>query len=103
MPEFLPEAIRAGRPAAAAPPSLGDLEHLMDDLLERGEINLHARVIEAVERTLLNKVLRHTHGHQAQASEVLGINRTTLRHKLRALGLGVDKIVTEDGKDEPEG
>ena len=56
--------------------------------------------MEAVERTLFNKVLRLTHGHQAQASEILGINRTTLRHKLRALGLGVDKVVTEEGKDE---
>ena len=41
---------------------------------------------------LFPAVLRHTHGHQTQASELLGLSRVTLRHKLRKLGLGVDKI-----------
>jgi len=100
LPEFLPAAVRPGQPPEAMQPAAGDLERLIDDLLARGETNIHARVIEAVERTLLNRVLRQTHGHQAQASEVLGINRTTLRHKLRALGLGVDKVVTEDGPED---
>jgi DNA-binding protein Fis len=36
-------------------------------------------------------VLRHTKGNQAQASELLGISRTTLRAKLRALCLVIEK------------
>jgi two-component system nitrogen regulation response regulator GlnG len=48
----------------------------------------------------LGQVLQHTRGHQSQASEVLGISRATLRHKLRALGLGIDKVVSESGPEE---
>jgi two-component system nitrogen regulation response regulator GlnG len=102
LPEFLPEAVRQVQPADAAPPSAAGLERLIDDLLARGEKDVYARVMEVVERALLNRVLRHTHGHQAQASDLLGINRTTLRHKLRSLGLGVDKVVT-GGEDGGEG
>jgi hypothetical protein len=31
-----------------------------------------------------------------QASELLGLNRATLRHKLRTLGLAVDTVLIED-------
>jgi two-component system nitrogen regulation response regulator GlnG len=47
---------------------------------------------------LLARTLAHTHGHQAQASDLLGLNRATLRHKLRALGMALDKILVEDGE-----
>jgi two-component system nitrogen regulation response regulator GlnG len=99
-PESLPANIHRPQPAGAPPPAGGDLERLIDDLLARGEKDVYARVTEAVERTLFGRVLARTHGHQAQASDVLGINRTTLRHKLRALGLGVDRVVTEDATPE---
>ena len=45
---------------------------------------------------LLTRVLRHTHGHQARASDLLGLNRATLRTRLRALGLALDKVLVED-------
>jgi two-component system nitrogen regulation response regulator GlnG len=103
VPEFLPEGLRRRRPAAAAPAPPGfDLARLIDDLLEKGEHDVHARVMEAVERLLLARVLRQTHGHQAQASDLLGINRTTLRSKLRSLGLVVDKVLTDEGAGEEE-
>ena len=95
LPEFLPEAIRQ-TPSEASPPTTGEIDRLIEGLIARGEKDVYARVIEAVERALFQRVLQQTHGHQAQASEILGINRTTLRHKLRALGLGVDKVVTEE-------
>jgi two-component system nitrogen regulation response regulator GlnG len=40
--------------------------------------------------------LSRTRGNQTLASDLLGLNRATLRHKLRNLGLSVDKTVTED-------
>jgi two-component system nitrogen regulation response regulator GlnG len=57
-----------------------------------------------VDRVLLSRILRETHGHQAQAAELLGLNRTTLRTKLRALGMVVDKVLTDDpgGKEAEE-
>jgi two-component system, NtrC family, nitrogen regulation response regulator GlnG len=105
VPEFLPEGLRRQLPAAPAPRTPApdfDLPALIDGLLRKGERDVYARVLEAVERLLLARVLRETHGHQAQASEILGINRTTLRAKLRALGLAVDKVVTEEAPAETE-
>jgi two-component system nitrogen regulation response regulator GlnG len=104
LPEFLPETLRAAAATPmAAPPAGGelDLAGLIDALLQKGEKGVHATVTDAVERLLLERVLRHTHGHQAQASEVLGLNRATLRHKLRSLGLAVDKILVDGHRGEP--
>ena len=99
--EFLPDNLRRPGPAATPLTPAGlDLPALIDDLLLRGEKDVHRCVMEAVERVLLPRVLGHTRGHQAQASELLGLNRATLRHKLRALGLAVDKVVTGEGVRE---
>ena len=107
LPEFLPDALHPGtKPASyvadasAQSKPVCDLSALIDSLLQQQEHNLYQKVIDAVERTLLSQVLQHTHGHQTQASELLGLNRTTLRHKLRTLGLTVDKTVTEEGRRE---
>jgi two-component system nitrogen regulation response regulator GlnG len=80
-----------------------DVHALIESLLQCGETNLHGKVIDAVERQLIARVLRHTGGHQTRASELLGLNRATLRHKLRALGIGVDRVVTEEGVQEETG
>jgi two-component system, NtrC family, nitrogen regulation response regulator GlnG len=99
LPEFLPSELQNISSIALAAPETGiaDLNHLIDRLLASGEKDIHRKVVEAVDRMLLPRVLRETHGHQAQASEILGINRATLRYKLRALGLGFDKVVTDEG------
>ena len=39
----------------------------------------------AVDRVVLSAILDHAHGNQKQASDLLGISRTTLRAKLQAL------------------
>jgi two-component system nitrogen regulation response regulator GlnG len=96
--EFFPDHLqRTPETAAVAGAGLApDLPGLIEGLLQRGEKDLYRQVVEAVERELLSRVLRHTHGHQAQASDLLGLNRATLRHKLRALGLAVDKVLVDD-------
>jgi two-component system nitrogen regulation response regulator GlnG len=102
FPEFLPEQLsRRGAPPGAAAGEVGDfdLRAFIDARLRAGDGRLHDEVIAAVERLLFAQVLRHTHGHQTQASEVLGLSRATLRHKLRTLGLAVDKILVDS---EPE-
>jgi two-component system nitrogen regulation response regulator GlnG len=106
LPEFLPEELRRARPTAEparAEATAFDLVGHIESLLARGEPDLYGQVIAAVERVLLARVLGQTHGHQAQASELLGINRATLRSKLRSLGLAVDKVVTEDAAAEGTG
>jgi two-component system nitrogen regulation response regulator GlnG len=107
LPEFLPETLHCEPPPVSGPADAGtggdkdfDLGGLIEGLLAKGEKDLHGQVVRAVERMLLERVLRHTHGHQAQASEVLGLNRATLRHKLRSLGLALDKILVDERRDD---
>jgi len=49
--------------------------------------DLYEMVIGEVERPLLKTVLDYTEGNQSQAADILGINRGTLRKKLRQHGL----------------
>ena len=44
---------------------------------------LYQLVIGEVEKPLLRAVLDYTRGNQSEAAEILGINRGTLRKKLR--------------------
>ena len=45
--------------------------------------NLYDMVISEVEGPLLHAVMQHTKDNQSKASELLGINRGTLRKKLK--------------------
>jgi two-component system nitrogen regulation response regulator GlnG len=76
------------------------LETLIESLLKSSDGRVYSQVIAAVERLLFVQVLRHTHGHQAQASDILGLNRSTLRHRLKTLGLTVDKAPTESSENQ---
>jgi two-component system, NtrC family, nitrogen regulation response regulator GlnG len=97
--EFLPDLLHAAAlPAvgqAFLPAAALDLAQLIESCLESGEAGVYDRVIAAVERVLFSRALGHTHGNQSQASDLLGLNRQTLRHKLRTLGLVVDKTVMD--------
>jgi nitrogen regulation protein NR(I) len=105
LPEFLPETLRRDRAAAAsasAPSAAAaqDLSALIEASLKEYPGKAHEKVIEAVERALFTRVLRETQGHQARASELLGLNRATLRAKLRSLGLALDKVLVDDSAAE---
>ncbi|MFO0970462.1 MAG: sigma-54 dependent transcriptional regulator [Gemmataceae bacterium] len=112
LPEFLPEhlttspekqAVQAAADPAADPGAALDVDALIDSLLPVAGGLLHDKVIAAVERLLFFKVLQHVHGNQARASEILGLNRSTLRHRLRTLGLTLDKVPVDSAKkDEVE-
>jgi Fis family transcriptional regulator len=45
--------------------------------------DLYQLVIGEVEKPLFRAVLTYTHGNQSEAAEILGINRGTLRKKLK--------------------
>ncbi|MFC3051062.1 nitrogen regulation protein NR(I) [Kordiimonas pumila] len=50
---------------------------------------LHQRILREIERPLIQKVLTVTNGNQVKASEMLGLNRNTLRKKIRELEISV--------------
>ena len=43
---------------------------------------VHDMIIHAVEKPMLDVVMKHADGNQSKAAEWLGINRNTLRRKL---------------------
>jgi Fis family transcriptional regulator, factor for inversion stimulation protein len=49
--------------------------------------DLYQLVLGEVERPLFQAVLEYTHGNQSEAAEILGINRGTLRKKLKTYNL----------------
>lgn len=50
--------------------------------------DLYQMVLDEVERPLLEVVMRESGYNQSRAARMLGLNRNTLRKKLRTHGLG---------------
>ena len=67
--------------AEAVEESLNEYFHHLD-----GEApdDIYRMVIDNVEKSLLVNVMQRAEGNQTQAADMLGINRTTLRSKLKA-------------------
>ncbi|MBC3765851.1 DNA-binding transcriptional regulator Fis [Neptunicella marina] len=49
--------------------------------------NLYEMVLAEIEAPLLEEVMTHTRGNQTRASIMMGINRGTLRKKLKQYGM----------------
>lgn len=67
------------------------LERSLEDYFSKldGEpaINVYDMVINQIERTLLSDVLHRAKGNQTHAADMLGINRNTLRTKIKQYGI----------------
>lgn len=59
------------------------VEHYFKDLNGHKSRDLYAMVIREVEKPMLETVMKHAASNQCRASEMLGINRNTLRKKLK--------------------
>jgi two-component system nitrogen regulation response regulator GlnG len=108
LPDHLPDAVRKGPRSenVTAGSETFPIEWM------RGEITrlrhafdgkLHAHFVACVERPLLGLVLRRTGGNQIKAAEILGINRNTLRKRLRELGIVVPEKGSGSGEDRRRG
>jgi Fis family transcriptional regulator, factor for inversion stimulation protein len=58
------------------------LEQYFKDLRGAQPHSVHSMIIDAVEKPMLEVVMRQAEGNQSRAAEWLGINRNTLRRKL---------------------
>ncbi len=94
------EAELAG--GAPAPADGGDGQDGLSGLVERHlrpyfaahddgfpAAGLYARILREIERPLIAVTLEATGGNQIRAAQVLGLNRNTLRKKIRELGIAV--------------
>ena len=59
--------------------------------------SLHATVVQAVERPLIQHALRETGGNQIQAAQLLGLHRNTLRKKIETYRI----LVTRRSQSRP--
>ena len=90
--DLLPEAVTDGKPRRIG--RAADPAALAAELVRRGietagpdADNLHAAVVDRVERELIAQVLAACDGVRVKAADRLGINRNTLHKKLKDYGL----------------
>ena len=89
--------LRGDRPRSTARKP-ADLETLTYELVQQGlatagpqEDNLHAKIVNRVERELIAQVMALCESVQTKAATKLGINRNTLHKKLKEYGLAGDE------------
>ena len=100
IPDFLPKFGSNKAPVAETiePPKIdatlkSEIESLVQQKLEVGESDVYDTVIHHVERQLITQVLEFTQGNQVEASNILGITRTTLRTKIKKLGIQINRSI----------
>ncbi|MDE2320050.1 MAG: nitrogen regulation protein NR(I) [Rhodospirillales bacterium] len=70
------------------------IARLLASLRESGEDGvLYERALAELERPLIRMTLAETRGNQIRAAALLGLNRNTLRKKIREHGIGVQRRV----------
>jgi Fis family transcriptional regulator, factor for inversion stimulation protein len=79
------------------PPSKSLNDPVLSDFVERklrdfvkhmktgGVRNLYSMLLAEIERPLITHILKETNGNQVRAAQLLGMNRNTLRKKIKAL------------------
>ncbi len=70
-----------------------EIESLVQQKIQSGEKNIYDSVIERIELELITQVLQVTEGNQVEAASILGITRTTLRSKIKKLGIQISRSV----------
>ena len=63
------------------------MENYFEDLDGHEVKNLHALFLEEVEKPFLDVVMKHTQGNITHAAQMLGLNRVTLRNRLKKYGI----------------
>ncbi|MFH0887031.1 MAG: helix-turn-helix domain-containing protein [bacterium] len=64
--------------------NINDIEELF---FRENKGRVYKVMLESLEKPLLERLLDMTSGNQLKASRILGINRNTLRSKIKKLGI----------------
>jgi len=104
FPDALPQIVHCGTPATEpgvpASSPIDAWEHFIDQRIQAGTQNLYDESLESLEKKLITQVLKATNGNQGEAVKTLGITRTTLRTKIKKLGISLHRVVHADGGQE---
>ncbi len=106
LPEFLPANCTAREAPNRTEAEIGAmpdvdwrmLPEFVETATAQGETDIYRRALEYFDRLLVPRIMRHTGGQQNRAAEMLGLSRVTLRTKLRAMQLAVEKVLTPQQK-----
>jgi len=60
---------------------------LDDSIYKEKQGRLYQFVLESIEKPLIERALERTYGNQLKAAKILGINRNTMRAKIKKLGI----------------
>jgi two-component system nitrogen regulation response regulator GlnG len=80
-----------------AVPRFPAVASLARELLQSNPGNVYRQMAAIVDGIAIQEALSYAKGNQLQAAALLGISRTTLRAKLRGLGLSIEKQLLFDG------
>jgi two-component system nitrogen regulation response regulator GlnG len=64
---------------------------LDDSLYKNKQGSVYKYVLEIIERPLIEHALERTFGNQLKAAKILGINRNTIRTKIKKLGIDPER------------
>ena len=92
---FQPATSDAEQPDANQQQEISQLSHAVKHSIRRYLFelegtqpnNMYELVLRQIEQPLFEAILEHTKGNQSRAAELLGLNRGTLRKKLRSYNL----------------
>jgi len=76
--------------------TFSELDQLIQERLRAGSKGLYAEVQTLIDRHLITQVLQHTGNRLTQTARILGMNRSTLRTKMTALGITVEPFGAAD-------
>jgi DNA-binding protein Fis len=64
---------------------------LWDTIYAENKGQMHRSILDAVEKPMIEYVLEQTEGNQQKAARILGINRNTMRSKIRKLNINTSQ------------